>query len=256
MALDPDTGKLKWHFQFTPHDLHDWDAEETPDAAGSGVARQAQEAWWCRPIATPSSMCWIARPASFCWVSRIERQTWAKGLDDRRKAGPCYSRIRNRLRKALRVCPGLAGGANWMAPSYNPDTKLFYFRSPRGMRRFLFRAAGVHVKGKPYLGKRVRGAQPMKRNGAFTESSGPVDWRDQVGFPLLTRAPWAGTLSTAGGLVFSGDEDGYLMAFDAQARARTCGSSIPATRLVSAPITYMVNGNRQYINDAERRSDP
>jgi len=87
--------------------------------------------------------------------------------------------------------------------------------------------------------------RPVVTNGRRRGISGTVAPPCQVGHFSSRRAPWAGTLSTAGGLIFCGDEDGYLMAFDARS-GKNLWKINTGNRLVTSPITYMLSG-RQYI---------
>src|SRR3989475_5455068 len=124
VALDPDTGKLKWHFQFTPHDIHDWDAAETPmllDLNWRGKPRKLVVQ------ANRNAFFYVLdrETGEFLMGKPFERQTWASGLDD--KGRPILTKDALPTEDGLRICPGLGGGGNWMAPSYNPETKLFYF---------------------------------------------------------------------------------------------------------------------------------
>ena len=168
------------------------------------------------------------------------KQTWAKGLDD--KGRPILLGNAEPTTEGNRVCPGLAGGANWMAPSYNPQTKLFYFQV-RDTCDIFYAAAPVYVEGRPYWGSVFRGVNDEKESGmlmALDPVTGEQKWTFRY-----NRAPWAGTLSTSGGLIFSGDEDGYLMAFDAKT-GKNLWKVYTGARLVTAPITYLLDG-KQYL---------
>ena len=123
VALNPDTGKLKWYFQFTPHDVHDWDAVQIPvlvDAQWSGRSRKL--------------MYWANRNCFFYVLDRetgeflrgeaFAKQTWAKGLDT--KGHPVRIPGTNPSPEGTLVFPGVQGGTNWYSPSYSPRTGLFY----------------------------------------------------------------------------------------------------------------------------------
>jgi alcohol dehydrogenase (cytochrome c) len=168
------------------------------------------------------------------------RQTWAKGLDD--KGRPILNGQTEPSAEGNRQCPGLAGAANWMAPSWNPQTKLFYF-PVREQCDVYYSSAPQFTPGKPYWGSMIRGVTDEREWGllkALDPTTGETKWDFRY-----FRAPWAGTLATSGGLIFAGDEDGYLMAFDA-ATGKNLWKFNTGTRLVSAPITYQLNG-RQYV---------
>ena len=123
VALDADTGKKKWYFQFTPHDTHDWDATQVPvliDGTFRGAAKKM--------VATAN------RNAFFYVLDRdngkflagkpFVKQTWAKGLDD--SGRPMVIPGTDPTEAGNLVWPSLAGGTNWASPSYSPQTKLFY----------------------------------------------------------------------------------------------------------------------------------
>ncbi len=239
VALDPDTGKLKWHFQFTPHDTHDWDAEETPvllDLDWKGKPRKLVVQ------ANRNAFFYVLdrETGEFLMGKPFMKQTWAKGLDA--KGRPILDGNAEPTPEGKRVCPSLAGGANWMAPSYNPQTKLFYFQV-RDACDVYYAAPPTYVEGKPYWGSVSRGVTDEKESGLL-KALDPLTGETRWDFRYY-RAPWAGTLSTAGGLIFSGDEDGYLMAFDAKTGKNLWKVSL-GTRIVTAPITYAIDG-KQYI---------
>lgn len=239
VALDGDTGKLKWHFQFTPHDLHDWDAAETPmllDLSWKGQPRklvvQANRNAFFYVLDRETGEFLMAKP--------FQHQTWAKEMDGRGR--PVTLPNSDPTPEGARVCPALAGGANWMAPSWNPRTGLFYFAVREGCDEY-YTSAPVYIAGKPYWGSVSRGATNEKEWGvlkALDPRTGETKWDFRY-----YRAPWAGTLSTSGGLIFAGDEDGYLMAFDAKTGVHLWKLGT-GSRLVSSPITWMLHG-RQYV---------
>jgi alcohol dehydrogenase (cytochrome c) len=239
VALDGDTGKLKWHFQFTPHDLHDWDACETPmllDLNWRGKPRklvvQANRNGFYYVLDRVTGEFLMAKP--------FARQNWASQIND--KGRPVVKEKTDPTPEGNHMCPGLAGSTNWMAPSYNPQTGLFYF-AVREQCDIFYTAPPVFVEGKPYWGSVFRGTTEEKEWGllkAMDPATGETKWDFRY-----EKAPWAGTLSTSGGLIFAGDEDGYLMAFDAKT-GKILWKMNTGNRLVTSPITYVVDG-RQYV---------
>ncbi len=239
VALDPDSGRLKWHFQFTPHDTHDWDACETPmllDLAWQGKPRKLVVQ------ANRNGFFYVLDRATgeFLMGKPFARQTWAKGLDD--KGRPIVRDATEPSPEGTALCPGLAGAANWMAPSYNPETGWFYF-PVREQCDVYYSSPPVYVESKPYWGSVFRGITEEKEWGLL-QALDPITGETKWTFRYF-RAPWAGTLSTAGGLIFAGDEDGYLMAFDART-GKNLWKFNTGNRLVSAPITWEWKG-RQYV---------
>jgi len=116
LALDPDTGKLKWYFQFTPHDLYDYDATETPvlvDTLYQGKPRKLLVE------ANRNGFLYILdrTDGAFLFAKQFAlKQNWAKGID------PAGRPIRTGLvltSDGTRICPGFAGATNWFSPSYN-----------------------------------------------------------------------------------------------------------------------------------------
>lgn len=239
LALDPDTGKRKWHFQFTPHDLHDWDANEVPmlaDLAWQGQQRKLL----LLPNRNGFYYILDRTNGKFLMGKPFWKQTWAKGLDD--SGRPILAGNPEPSPEGNRQCPGLAGATNWMSTSYNLQTKLFYFQIREGCDVY-YAAPPAFIEGKPFWGSVFRGATD-EREGGRIRAMDPVTMEVKWEF-RFDKAPWAGTLSTSGNLIFAGDEDGYLMAFDAR-NGKLLWKLNTGSRLVSAPITYMIDG-RQYV---------
>jgi alcohol dehydrogenase (cytochrome c) len=167
------------------------------------------------------------------------RQTWAKGLDE--KGRPIRMSKSDPSSQGTRVCPGIQGGTNWMAPSYNPLTGLFYF-PVRERCEVFYSSPAAYVKGRRYFGgayKAVAGEQEWGMLKALDPVTGQTRWDFRY-----QQGSWAGTLA-AGELVFAGDEEGYLMAFQAET-GKILWKFSTGNRLVTSPITYMVD-KRQYI---------
>ena len=123
IALDADTGKLKWYFQFTPHDVHDWDAVQIPvlvDAEFRG--RQRKLMYW----GNRNAFFYVLdrETGEFLMATPFTRQTWAERIDE--KGRPVRRPNTSPSREGAVVSPGPQGGTNWYSPSYSPVTKLFY----------------------------------------------------------------------------------------------------------------------------------
>ncbi|MGB8731580.1 MAG: PQQ-binding-like beta-propeller repeat protein, partial [Candidatus Sulfotelmatobacter sp.] len=123
LALNPDTGELKWYFQFTPHDLYDYDSNETPvlaDVEQSGtiihLLIQANRNGFFYVLDRVNGKFIQATPF-------VEKLNWAKGID---AAGRPTVSGRIPTAEGVQICPGIDGATNWFSPSYNPDTRLFY----------------------------------------------------------------------------------------------------------------------------------
>ena len=271
LALDPDTGKLKWHYQFTPHDTHDWDATQTPILL-DGLFRGRQR----------KLMAWAARNGFYYLLDRntgefllarnFVRQTWVKGFDDKGRPNvipgqePTYD-------GNDQVFPGVDGGANWMSHSFSPLTRLLYVFARDERRVFtknvirhgdednaataaaggrggaanntgIFGAGGNTPGGAGGgRGKAARFA-PEESWGkvvAIDPLSGDIKWEHKVISP-----PWGGVMSTAGNLVFGGTTEGVVFALDARTGERLWyfGGN---ERVYAAPISYLSNG-KQYVS--------
>ncbi len=239
VALDADTGKLKWHYQFTPHDTHDWDANETPmllDLDWKGQKRKVVVQ------ANRNGFFYVLDRTNgeFLMAKAFARQNWAKGMDA--KGRPIKLPNIEPTEAGTRLCPGLAGAANWMAPSYNPATGWFYF-PVREQCDVYYSQPPVYIEGKSYWGSVSRAASDEREWGllkALDPRTGETKWDFRY-----FRAPWGGTMSTSGGLIFSGDEDGYFMAFDAK-NGKLLWKLNTGTSIKTAPITYSIDG-RQYV---------
>jgi alcohol dehydrogenase (cytochrome c) len=239
IALDADTGKLKWHFQFIPHDTHDWDAVQIPvlvDDTWNGQPRKL--IYW----AHRGGFFYVLDRESgkFLFGTPFAKQTWAKGLD--RDGHPVLLPDIDPSPKGTYIWPGVQGATNWYSPSYNPNTKLFYLS--------YWENRSVYRKGEQEYspGNRFIGSVPLidipgdlGHGGvrALDPKTGARVWE----YKLETK-PWAGVLSTAGQLVFGGSDEGYFFAIDAktgkEAWRQNLGGIIRAN-----PVTYLVGGKQQ-----------
>jgi len=241
LAIDPDTGKLKWYFQFTPHDLYDFDANETPvlvDTEENGTVRhllaQANRNGFFYVLDRTNGK--FLHATSF-----IEKLNWATGVDA--SGRPILS---GRIPSAggTLICPGINGGTNWFSPSYNPNTGLFYVLALENCN-LVFATPKQFVKGETYYNTGTKlppGEHSQKILLALSVADGKPVWRyPQVG----DGNSWGGTLTTAGGLVFFADDAGSLEAVDA-----TTGHALwhfnTGQRISASPMTYAVDGV-QYV---------
>ncbi|MDX2269905.1 MAG: PQQ-dependent dehydrogenase, methanol/ethanol family [Bryobacter sp.] len=239
LALDVDTGKMKWYFQFTPHDTHDWDANETPvfiNAEFRGKPRKLLVQ------ANRNAFYYILDRVTgeFLFAKPYAKQNWAKGIDD--KGRPEVIPGKEPSAEGTDVCPGLTGGSNWMAPSYNPALNTLFVQVREACDTF-YTAPPVYAEGKAYWGSVFRSMTNEKDYGrllAMDPLTGTPKWEFRYNKP-----PWAGTLSTASNLVFAGDEDGYLIALDAT-NGKLLWKFNTGNAIKTAPITYSVNG-KQYV---------
>jgi alcohol dehydrogenase (cytochrome c) len=237
LALDPDAGKLKWYFQFTPHDLYDYDANETPvlvDVEQNGTIRrllvQANRNGFFYVLDRTNGK--FLRATRF-----VDKLNWAKGVDA--SGRPILSgRIPNA--EGTYICPGIDGATNWFSPSYNPDTGLFYVIALESCNQFFARPRDF-VRGETYYNTGTKlppDEHSQKIVLALSVADGKPAWRyPQVG----AGESWGGTLTTAGGLVFFGDDAELLEAVDA-ATGRALWHFNTGQRFRASPMTYAVDG--------------
>ena len=205
IAVDADSGKLKWHFQFTPHDVWDWDAVQIPvlvDAEFQGRARKL--------------MLWPNRNAFYYVLDRetgefllakpFAKQTWAKGID--KNGRPIAKPEMFPSEKGTLVYPAVTGAMNWRSPSYSPATRLLYVPALERANIF-FVGEAEYFSGNTYYGSLY---QPMADDlgwsaiKALVPQTGKVKWEYR-----LYQGIESGLLSTAGNLVFGGTERGTVL---------------------------------------------
>jgi alcohol dehydrogenase (cytochrome c) len=241
LALDPDTGKLKWYFQFTPHDLFDYDAVETPiliDAVYRGAARkllvQANRNGYIYVLDRTNGKFLSATPF-------VEKLNWAKGISPEGK--PLLTGVEP-TPAGTRVCPGYAGATNWFAPAYSESTHSVYFMALEECETYFFRSQTFH-EGQGYYStgvKRIPSEISQKVLVAFSLDADSISWKyPQTGAGRSS----GGTMATAGGLVFFGDDAGSFEAVDA-----TSGKPLwhfnTGQEISASPMSYAIAG-KQYV---------
>ena len=248
IALDADTGKLKWHFQMVPHDVHDWDSVQVPVLVDSD--------WGGKP----RKLVYWAHRGGFYYVLDRETgqfltgkpfatETWAKALDERGR--PIRNPGVDPSEEGTYVWPAVQGATNWYSRSYNPLTGLYYLT--------VWENKGIYHKGAPEYtpGNRYIGSVPKidleDEPGygairALNPKTGDKVWE----YKLHTK-PWSGVMSTAGGLVFGGsggwadrerqDMEAYFYALDSETGKELWRVNLGGD-MSSAAITYAVNGKQ------------
>jgi PQQ-dependent dehydrogenase (methanol/ethanol family) len=239
LALDADTGKLKWHFQFTPHDLHDYDATQIPillDLEWNGRPRkllvQANRNGFLYVLDRMTGEFLSAKP--------FGRVTWAKeiGPDGRPVADPAAVPSAT----GTEVCPGALGMTNWYSPSYDPTTKSLYVATSTECDVFTG-APQAYRAGHDFLGS-IYAPTPKERPSGALKAFDPLTGEEKWAFRYFST-PQGGALSTAGDVVFAGDADGNFIALDALTGHDLWHVQTGAA-IYSAAITYQVDG-RQYV---------
>jgi alcohol dehydrogenase (cytochrome c) len=239
VALDASTGKLKWHFQFTPHDTHDWDANHVPvllDGTFRGLARRMVA------VANRNGFFYLLdrRNGEFLLGKQFGRQTWAKGLDDRGR--PVMLDGVEPPPAGSVMYPGVHGATNWNSPSYDPRTRLLYV-AVREEGTVFYRATAEYKAGAYFSAGGMRGISGVEPSGSI-QALDPLTGDKRWEFPLHSP-PWAGVLSTAGGLVFSGTSEGNIFALDA-ATGKPLWDFQAGAPVYAGPISYRYEG-RQYV---------
>ena len=241
LALDPDTGKLKWYFQFTPHDLYDYDATETPvlvDAVYQGQPRklliEANRNGFIYILDRTNGKFLAAQQFSLL-------QNWAKGIDANGRPIPTGNVPTT---AGTRVCPGFAGATNWFSPAYSEVTHLFYFMTLEDCNVYSTRTEEFE-EGKAYYStgtKHLPDENARKYLLAFDFDKGKFAWRNsQVG----NAQSFAGVMTTASGLVAFGDDAEEFEIVDGRTGASLWHFNV-GQPLHASPMSYGVNG-KQYF---------
>jgi len=240
LAIDPDTGKMKWFFQFSPHETHDWDASEPPvlfDDSINGKPRKLLG------FANRNGFYYVLDRATGEFITGIPyvKQTWAKGLDA--KGRPIFLPNIDPTPEGNLVFPSITGAVNWTSPSYSPLTKLFYVDA-REMGSYFLKSAPRWEPGKfPAGGGGERALSGDDAYGAIRALDGTTGKRKWE-FKLLAPS-WVGTLATGGGLVFSGSDEGNFFALDADT-GKPLWEIFLGSSIRSNPVTFAVDG-KQYV---------
>ena len=237
VALDADTGKLKWHFQFTPGDDHDWDATEIPvllDASVGGKPRKL--------------LAMANRNAFYYLLDRVTgefllgvpyaQQTWASGIDA--KGRPMRLPNVAPSTEGTLVWPSLQGATNWLSPSYDAGRKLF-FVPVREMGSYYYKGEAEYKPGTFFSGGGERPLPADQIYGmvrALDVSTGKLRWEFRLQSPT-----WAGLLSTAGGVVFSGSNEGNLFALDSLT-GKPLWDFQTGGRIEANPVSFLIDGKQ------------
>lgn len=239
IALDADSGDLKWYFQFTPHDIHDWDATEVPVLVEKEVQGSARKL-----VVFPNRNAFyyvIDRSSGrFLLGKPFAKQTWAKGLDD--SGRPQVLPGTEPTLQGAKVWPAVAGANNWYSPSYHPGTGLLYIAT-REAGSMYFIGEAEYSKGEQFNGggfRSIAGEEEYGAVRALDPASGKLAWEFRMFSP-----PWAGVLSTAGNLVFGSTNEGQVFALDA-ASGKPLWKHQTGGAARSNPISYAVDG-KQYV---------
>jgi alcohol dehydrogenase (cytochrome c) len=243
IALDVDTGKLKWHYQFSPHNEFDWDATQIPVLADIE--------WQGRPRKV---MLWANRNGMFYVLDRATGEflkgqpfvkvNWATGFDA--KGRPIQ--VVHPTREGALVYPGNQGGTNWYNPSYSPRTGLFYVPTWENSSSVysLGEAPPEFHEGQTFAGAFPRGGQRGEDTYSAVRAIDPKTGEKKWDYRMASPSTDAGVLTTASDVLFSGGRDGSFYALDARDGKLLWQTNLGPT-VLSGPMTYSVNGN-QYVS--------
>ncbi len=242
LALEPDSGALRWYFQFTPHDLHDWDSTETVMAANATYRGR------------PRKLLLHGDRNGFFYV--LDRETgeflnaspfvtrlnWASGIG--RDGRPVLLPGTEPTVKGARACPSMDGATNWMSTAFLPQTGLFYLMALEKCSIYS-KSSAWWRPGESFYGGAARdapGEKPVKYLRAIDLETGKIAWEyEQAG----TARTWGGVLGTSTGLVFFAEDSGAFAALDASTGKLLWHFQLGANWKAS-PMTYAVAG-KQYI---------
>lgn len=244
IALNGRTGKLAWHFQFTPHDEHDWDSNQTPVLANlevDGVERKV--------------ICWANRNGFYYVLDRVTgeflraqpfgRQNWATGIDPNGR--PILAAAGRNYRAGKLTYPGVGGSTNWQPVAFDPVSKLVFVHAndqgsiftkasvdaiERGQNQ-LFVASGAASAGPPILSIR-----------ALDAATGQMRWEHKEQRMPRGAGGYSGLLATGGGLVF-GASGGFISALDSSNGRELWRASLTG-HTIAPPISFEIDG-QQYI---------
>ena len=245
LALDPDTGELKWYFQFTPHDIWDYDGN-----TGMFLLDVQRGGETVKALAQPNRNGFLyvldRQSGKFLHgASYVEQLNWAKGLDEsgRPQVDPKYVPMKGGNPEL--ICPGNVGGQNGSySAAYSPTANSIFVPTIESCGK-MEKATSMFIQGIPFWG----GGPGETQGGlgtayghvsAIDPTTGEVKWRYKDKYPMV-----GGALATAGGLVFTGNQQGYALALD-DATGELLWKFQTGSTVRGQPITYKVNG-RQYV---------
>jgi alcohol dehydrogenase (cytochrome c) len=246
LAIDPKTGTLKWHYQFTPHDLYDWDATQTPmlvDAEFRGRPRklllQGNRNGFFYVLDRLTGEVLVAEPF-------VKNLNWATGIG--RDGRPIRIPETEPTPEGRTVCPAQTGATNWPSTAFSPQTQLFYLFAEESCATYTKNDAWWEA-GKSFYGGRTRLASNAtvapKSLRALDIQTGRIVWElPDVGGGIIG----SGLMATAGGLIFYGDGSGAFVATDAET-GKPLWRFSTSQNFKGGPMTYAIDGT-QYIGEA------
>jgi len=244
LAMNPASGEIKWHYQYTPHDTWDYDGtNETvlTDITYEGTAHKAlvsasRNGWFYAIDRENGKLIYASKFATATSVSGVKNGLMV--TDDK---------LRPDVGKEVFTCPSFLGGKNWWPIAVDPQTHFAYVPTMHTCMTIKGVSGGGYKAGLPFLDESFK----VMRDPAFPNEWGSVQAIDvntgKQAWRFGSKLPWNdGMLATAGGLVFSGSADGYLYAFDAKTGAVKWKSPQMSSGVIGVPSTWKV-GDKQYV---------
>ena len=252
VALDVDTGTLRWHYQFTPHDVYDYDSVQVPVLVDN---------WGRTGI---NALVWANRNGNYYALDRATgrfllgrpfvKVNWMSEFDERGRP------IQTPQPPGQPTYPGNQGGTNWYSPSFSPRTGLFYVSAWEDYASIYGPSPVEYKEGRNFTGGGPRPFGPVP--GAPGLARAPINnWTEAAGHGAvialdaatgdqkwqfnMTDVTDSGILTTASNLLFTGGREGYFQALDARTGTLLWKQNLGAA-INSGPMSYRI-GNRQYI---------
>ncbi len=236
LALNADTGKLNWYFQYTKHDEHDWDATQVPvmiDTGGKHLIAQANRNGFFYVIDRSTGKLLLA--------NAYGKITWSDSKDA--EGRPVANKNASPTLEGHTVCPGAIGATNWMSPAFDPQTGLFYVTAREQCDTFST-APQPYEAGHAYYGSAYFPSDEAEPYVGALRAIDPVSGKVKWEFPHVSPS-WSGVLSTAGGLLFTGDAEGNFIALDAPS-GKALWPFQMGGEVYASPMAFAVDG-KQYV---------
>jgi len=243
VALNPETGKLAWYYQFTPGDTHDWDANQDLILADRTIDGQVRKLIM---QADRNGMFYVLDRTNgkFLFAKAYVKQNWNRGF--RPDGSPILEPDWQASPKGSVVYPTGVGGSNWQSPSYDPASSWLYVVARdhgQGYRSspVTYEAGRQYIGGEPFSAPDAGGEEGKNGVLAIDTTTGDVEWK----FSMVRGSFGAGVLSTGGGIVFAGSGDGDLIALDSKSGEHLWHFQTGGT-INSSPMSYAVDG-KQFV---------
>ena len=238
IALDPATGAKKWHFQYTPHDVNDWDSTQTPILAEATVAGRTRK---IVALANRNGFYFALDRTTGKFIDgrAYVKQTWASGLDEAGR--PIRLPDSSPTEEGKLLWPSLAGGSNWYSSTFSPQTGLYYV-NVKEEGAIYHKGDAEYKEGTPFNGggqRDYKGEEPWGAVRALETATGKLRWEFR-----LQRPSHSGLMSTGGGLVFGSNGTSFF-ALD-HANGSPLWHFETGGRIDANPITFLTDG-KQYV---------